>query len=283
MRSDYKISWILKSTCKIIKYSNLFKSTIVEKQKQKAKKLNYRGLEKHTIGALNCYTMTSDSKDTIIYLHGGGYLLGIDNIHISFAKKLQKKSNTTLHIIDYHLAPKYKVDQIINEVLESIQILLASHKENRVYLIGDSAGGGMCLPILKKLDATNQNVEDVFLLSPWLDVSMSNKEIDDLKDVDIILNKEDLIECGNLYTDNQVKHFDASPIYDDYTTYHNIQIFTGTYDILYPDIEKFYHLNPKIKLHVFHQAPHDFMLFPYTKERELVIQTISRQLSNKLN
>lgn len=272
MIKEYNISFLLKQLCNIIKRTGAFKQSIVERSKSEESSFKHKKFNQTIIGTLDVYAIKSNTNDVFIYLHGGGYLLGIDDINSGFINDLQKKTNSSVYMIDYPLAPLKKVEYVLEEVFKTVNEIISINQDKSIHLIGDSAGGGMCLPILKRLN--DQLIDHVFLLSPWLDVSMSNQEIDNIKHLDVILKKEDLIECGKLYSNNNPTMKDASPIFDDFKGYDQITIFIGTYDMLYPDVMKFYELNPKTDLHIYHKAPHDFMIFPFTKEKKQVINTI---------
>jgi acetyl esterase/lipase len=135
MKYEYECSSFLRFTLKIAVVLGMFKKTINEKSSIKQKPFNYKGLTKSKICNLDIYSCYDNKDEVIIYLHGGGYLLGLDNMHIGFARKLQNKSKATVHIIDYPLAPVHKVDEVISEVYKTIREIVSTNINSNHHLI----------------------------------------------------------------------------------------------------------------------------------------------------
>lgn len=238
-----------------------------------------RNFAKHAF-AYNVYTIHGNDQH-IIYLHGGAYVLKGNRLHFSFIKELHKKTNATIHYIDYEVAPNEVITQILVKVLETIEVLIKTYKIDHLYMMGDSAGGGMALPITRDILKKHSIIKGVFLLSPWLDVTMSNPDIMHVAHNESMFTKEELIQCGNLYTNSFSSNIDASPIFSDYSYIGPIHIFQGTRDLLYKDAELFHSRNKNVDLYVYKEALHTFMLFPFVKEKKAVISKISMIMNYK--
>ena len=75
------------------------------------------------------------------------------------------------------------------------------------------------------------------LISPWLDVRLENPKIDEVQKEDKELNKEALKVAGIAYAGNDgINSYLVNPIDGDLSKLGNITIFTGTSDILNPDV-----------------------------------------------
>ena len=99
--------------------------------------------------------------------------------------------------------------------------------------MGDSAGGGMALGLLEKMGEIGEKMPyKTILLSPWLDVTMTNPEVEEKEKVDPVLLKEALIVAGKKYAGE-----DGMDSY--LQKLENITIYTGTYDMLNPDVHVF--------------------------------------------
>ena len=105
--------------------------------------------------------------------------------------------------------------------------------------MGDSAGGGMALGLVEELGKENIDLpEKTILISPWLDINLTNSKIDEVEQYDKDLSKEKLLLAGIAYTagDNEEENFWVNPINGPLDKLKNVIIFTGKYDILNPDV-----------------------------------------------
>ncbi|MCI8621093.1 MAG: alpha/beta hydrolase [Clostridia bacterium] len=207
-----------KPTRKLRKVANIKKNKI-------NKKMLYEIIPK---GKLNC-------DFQILYFHGGAYSGGINQTHWNFVAQLLKDTNANILLPDYPLVPKNTYKDVFCMVDKIYEAYLTGKK---FIIIGDSAGGGISLAFAQKLGEENKKMpEKVILISPWLDITMKNEEIDKIQEKDKILNKNILKLAGNLYCgkDDPNDYF-VSPINGPMDKIDNVFIFTGTYDILNPDV-----------------------------------------------
>jgi acetyl esterase/lipase len=148
-----------------------------------------------------------------------------------------------------------------------------------VVVMGDSAGGGMALALAQVLRAEGlPQPERLILLSPWLDVSMSNPALPELDKRDPILDIQGLKTAGEMYAgDLSVRDPRVSPMFGDCSHLAPMSLFIGTRDIFLADCRDF-----RTKLTAegirldYHEAPemlHDWMIMP-TPEAEEVLSEI---------
>ncbi len=124
--------------------------------------------------------------------------------------------------------------------------------------------------------------EKTALLSPWIDLSLSNPEIKELEKKDLLLSPKSLLICShNFAGDLDLKDPIVSPLYGDMEDLNSIGIFVGTHEILLPDCRK---LKKKIKASntalqykEYEAMQHDWMIFPI-KERELLLKDVVEYL-----
>lgn len=112
---------------------------------------------------------------------------------------------------------------------------------DKFYFFGDSAGGGLALAFLQ--EARDKNVipfpEKTVLMSPWPDISMTNKEIKKFEKKDPLLPVQSLIKIGKQYAGNlDLKSPLVSPIYGNMDNLGEILLLFGTNEVLYPDCMK---------------------------------------------
>ncbi len=74
--------------------------------------------------------------------------------------------------------------------------------------MGDSAGAGMSLSLVQKKIAEDKLVQPskTILISPWLDVTMSNKEIDEVQKKRLKIKQKHFKNSGNSLCKNRRKY-----------------------------------------------------------------------------
>ena len=202
------------------------------------------------------------SEKVILYLHGGSYVAETSSNHWKFLEKLVKDTNATIILPDYPLTPKYTYKDVFTMITPLYKEIIEEVPTNNLILMGDSAGGGMGLALLERL--SEENVEmpyKTILISPWLDVRLENPEIDNVQKYDKDLNKESLKIAGIAYAGKDgIDSYLVNPIDGDLSKLKNITIFTGTYDILNPDVhvldEKANEVNVSLEIKEYEGAGH---------------------------
>src|SRR5699024_7178341 len=176
------------------------------------------------------------------YIHGGAYVYRISRLHWNFLSRLVNELHCTIIVPLYPLAPEHTYQHTLSFIYEFYrqQVKTVERGANMV-LMGDSAGGGLALALAQLLkEKQHKQPEQIILISPWLDVSLSNPEVTPIEKQDPFLVRDGLIEAGKMYaghTDTQ--HPKVSPLYGDLNGLGKITLFMGTHDILVADARKF--------------------------------------------
>ena len=183
------------------------------------------------------YTIENDNADClVIYLHGGAYCFGILDSHIVFCDKLAKRMNAKVFMPLYPILLKSTCLDAFHFLQEVYAEALREGK--RVILMGDSSGGGLALAFAESLrDSGVPMPEGLVLLSPWIDVTMTNPAIPSLEESDFILSAYGLAGLGKLWAGElDVRDSRVSPLYGSMAGLPPTLIFCGTDEILRPDI-----------------------------------------------
>lgn len=77
---------------------------------------------------------------TVLYFHGGGYVLGGLDSHDDICAELSARTGRPLISVDYRLAPEHRYPAQEDDAVRVLDALLASGAD-RIVLAGDSAGG----------------------------------------------------------------------------------------------------------------------------------------------
>ena len=89
-------------------------------------------------------TPDADPSSAILYLHGGGYVIGSLDSHRHLVAEVGRASGTRTLAIDYRLAPEHPFPAPVEDTVAAYRYLLDSGlKPNRIAFAGDSAGGGL--------------------------------------------------------------------------------------------------------------------------------------------
>ena len=115
----------------------------------------------------------ADAPHTLLYLHGGGYMVGSPTTHRHMVQQLCRLANMRALVIDYRLAPENPFPAAIEDAEQSYDWLLAQGIDpSKLFVAGDSAGGGLTLALMQRLKQSGKTLPKALaLLSPWTDLT----------------------------------------------------------------------------------------------------------------
>src|SRR5216683_2781865 len=108
----------------------------------------------------------------ILYLHGGGYVMGSINTHRAMIARISRAAKAKALALDYRLAPEHPFPAAVEDATAAYRWLLAQgYKPNKIAISGDSAGGGLVLATLLALRDANVAMPACAVpISPWTDM-----------------------------------------------------------------------------------------------------------------
>lgn len=224
------------------------------------------------------------SHKHIVFFHGGGYIFEMTTMHWKLVTALADRTQARISVVDYPLAPESSYRETFTMVTQSYETLVTTYPGDDFILLGDSAGGGLALAFTQKLirDEFKPLPVKNILLSPWIDITLSNQAIRNYQQLDCILNDDFLNHCANSYAggDDQ-KQYMLSPIYGELDHMPETAVFYGTHEMLLPDClklkDKAESANANFIFHAYENMPHDWGILPIP-EREQLIDDICRFL-----
>ena len=167
----------------------------------------------------------------------------------------------------YRLLPFATYREAFDLVVPLYREYREANPDQKVILMGDSAGGGLSLAVTEQLKVDGIRLPDeLVLLSPWVDIAMDNEQISKYESRDPFLSVQTLSNCAAKWKDDLDAHdWRVSPIYGDLKGIQNVTVFVGTSEIFFPDVTKFYRMldrDPSNQLIVGSEMNHVFPLFP---------------------
>lgn len=269
----------------MLKYIEKKRRTMTRYTLPKICKFKY-DIQCKVVNGMDCYIYSSStsSEKTIIYLHGGAYIEQPLVFHWNFLGKLHKETGATIIVPIYPKAPHYTYKDSFEKVLPLYEELIKTSDPTSVYLMGDSAGGGFALALAQLLlEKKIAQPRHIILLSPWLDITLDNPEIDEvLEKIDPMIGIYGAQEFGKLYAGNtDRRNYLLSPIYGEIIGLADITLFIGTRELILPDARKFKAIakqqGVEIQYYEYPGMNHVFPVYPIPeakKARRKIVETI---------
>lgn len=216
---------------------------------------------------------------TILYLHGGAYALGSLNTHRELVARLVTAAKCRALVIDYRLAPEHPFPDALEDSLKAYRWLISQgHNPSRIFLAGDSAGGGLAICALLYLrDHQGVLPAGAICLSPWLDLKPNADTTAGHGEKDPILKRSILSVYAGYYCQNHKPDEPyISPIYADLHGLPPIQIQCGENEVLLEDAvnfsEKAGAAGVQVSLQTWADMFHVFQLIPLLPQSTEALQ-----------
>jgi acetyl esterase/lipase len=172
------------------------------------------------------------SGKTVVFLHGGAYIFNLGAMHWEFVGDMVARTGDTYLVVDYPLAPNNNIE----DALKMLADVFANIQDQKIILMGDSAGAGLALSYALEHKNADERIKALILISPFVNVTMNNENIEAVESKDLILSAKGLIAAGELYRGELAANDPKiSPLFGDLSQLPTTTIFMGGCDILMPD------------------------------------------------
>ncbi len=173
----------------------------------------------------------------VVYLHGGAYVNQVVRQHWELAADAADTTGRVVDVVLYGLAPQHHALEAVALVAEVLAGLDEEFGGAPVHLAGDSAGAGLALvAALQRREAGLAQPAGLVLVAPWLDLSMSNPEVDAIEPDDPWLRRVGLRPAAAAWAgDLDLRDPRVSPLFADLAGLAPVTVFVGTRDICLPD------------------------------------------------
>lgn len=175
---------------------------------------------------------------SLLYLHGGAYVIGGLATHRELAARLSKATASRVLLAGYRLAPENPFPAALEDAVAVARWLASEVPSRRSFAIaGDSAGGGLVVSSLHALrDAGEQLPAAAVCLSPWVDLTNSGASQEERAKDDPVLSKAWLDKMAELYLCGaDPSEPSASPLFADLAGLPPLLVQVGTREVLYDD------------------------------------------------
>tara|TARA_Y100000385_G_scaffold283736_1_gene340448 strand:+ start:899 stop:1819 length:921 start_codon:yes stop_codon:yes gene_type:complete len=181
-----------------------------------------------------------NSMGTLIYFHGGGFVVGDLDSHHDVCANLAEKSQLRVVSVAYSLAPEHKHPAQFNDAYHAVKIAANTYLEPLI-VAGDSAGGNLAACVCHSLRSTDINLSGQVLIYPSLGTNMDSKSFIIHSNAPLLSTK-DMLYYKKIRCENDVPEDDATfaPLNDeDFSNLPPTIVFTAACDPLVDDGEKY--------------------------------------------
>ncbi|MFJ9349473.1 alpha/beta hydrolase [Streptomyces sp. NPDC101237] len=142
---------------------------------------------------------------TILYFHGGSYVVGSPETAMSLTGNLVAKTGFRAFSLDYRLAPEHPFPAAIEDGVSAYRALLDSGVDpSAIAFAGDSAGGGLTVTTcLAARDAGQPMPAAIVAFSPGLDLTRTGESMDAKAGIDPFFTRRGLEHTGTMYLAGQ--------------------------------------------------------------------------------
>ena len=180
----------------------------------------------------------AEADRAVLYLHGGGYVVGSPASHRELAGRLSAAAGARVLVIDYRLAPEHPFPAAVDDATAAYRWLFEQGVEPAgAAICGDSAGGGLAVAALVALrDAGDPMPAAGVCLSPWVDLEGLGEAMTARAKLDLMVGREGLLESAAMYLAGADARTPlAAPLYADLQGLPPLLIQVGTSETLYDD------------------------------------------------
>jgi epsilon-lactone hydrolase len=118
----------------------------------------------------------SRADAALLYLHGGGYVIGSPRSHRHLAEAIARAAGIGCLLPDYRLAPEHPFPAAVNDAVAAYRWLVEQRRiaADRIAIGGDSAGGGLAVAALVAIRDKGLPLPAAGIcISPWTDLTCS--------------------------------------------------------------------------------------------------------------
>jgi monoterpene epsilon-lactone hydrolase len=177
-------------------------------------------------------------ENVILYFHGGVYVIGTAVASVPLVGDLVRRTGTRAITLDYRLAPEHPYPAAVEDARAAYEGLLDQGVQpGQIALVGESAGGGLAVATLLALRDTGTPLPScAFVMSPYVDLTLSGETLAEKEALDPVLTPEGLrVRAQEYVAEADSRDPLISPVYGDLGGLPPLLIQVGSHEILLSD------------------------------------------------
>jgi len=200
--------------------------------------------EQYSVGGITVERVTPkcvSKGKVILYFHGGAYCLGSAKTHRSLSSHLASSSNVQVVLPNYRLAPEHPFPAAQDDALLCYKALLSEgYSPSDIIVGGDSAGGGLALSLLVRLQREGMSFPaGQILLSPFVDLTLSGRSIVERRKREPMLAQAWIAQGVEMYaSEKYITDAACSPLFANLEGFPPTKIQVGSEEVLFDDADR---------------------------------------------
>jgi acetyl esterase len=162
------------------------------------------------------YEPVADPLATVVYYHGGGWVIGSVDDFDPVCRSLAVESGSRVVSVDYRLAPEQRFPAAADDAYEAFVWIAENLADGTpVVVAGDSAGGNLAaVTALRARDEGGPPIALQVLVYPVVDHDMTTPSYQQFSDDALILNRAEMVWFWDHYVPDEAQrsHPHASPL-----------------------------------------------------------------------
>jgi acetyl esterase/lipase len=174
----------------------------------------------------------------VLYLHGGGYVVGSCRTGRPLAGAIASAAGSAVLVLEYRLAPEHPFPAGLEDAVAAFRWMVdGGIRPERIAIAGDSAGGGLAVATAIALrDRGGPLPGAILCFSPWTDLAVCGDSCATRARVDPIVTREGLLAFAQAYLGGEdARNPLVSPLYADLRGLPPLLIQVGDAEILLSD------------------------------------------------
>jgi epsilon-lactone hydrolase len=220
----------------------------------------------------------------VLYLHGGGYVIGSPRSHRHLAAAIAGAAGASALLLDYRLAPEHPYPAAVEDATSAYRWLLdQAIAPEHIVIAGDSAGGGLAVATLLALrEARVPLPGGGVCISPWVDLTCGGASYATKAAADPIVQRAGVEQMARAYLGATPPRTPlASPLFADLRGLPPLLIHVGSDEVLLDDAvqlaERARAAGVDATLEIYERMIHVWHWFlPMLDEAQTAVETIGR-------
>jgi len=180
---------------------------------------------------------TGIGDNVLVWLHGGGYVMGSAHGYRHATAALSRAMGATVIVPDYRLAPEFPFPAALDDATRVLGAVIAEFGAEHTVLGGDSAGGGLTVAtLMASRDSGLPLPTGAAVVSPLADFTMSGASVVTNRDTDPVITERSLGLLASTYLRGHDRLDPlASPVFGDLAGLPPILLLASDSEILLDD------------------------------------------------